>query len=753
MVSVTQKSGSFVLLLLSLTPSILPPLPFFFTVITASVWPALALAALRTPKAVTPPVGDTNKSTLVLPATISNAFTYSEIKTSSTSKLSSNYFSLATITTSSARLMSSTSTVSVSLFDQTSPRDVLRTSPTASTKAVSPWFGKKASLSPCSPHCRPVPHCLLRPLKQNSRLPPHPCKRLTLSLKTMEPPSHKNLQSPLSKMSLNPVSSKKVPEPQSPLLSTSNSTLPRKGLPPSNPPNKRLSAASASSSLTTFSSLMSKTSPPPLAKISPIPLLKTSPPPSEGTSFRQPGLPPLRSLPHTTGPLFEHQPFIVSWNIPDLVCNRYNIFLDTSPFKGVATPAKVPGQFLSLFYTDRLGLYPHVDLTSRKQVYGGIPQRGNLKACMNKARADINYYIPSKTSRGLAVIDWEEWRPLWDRNWGTKRIYQTLSVAHVMQTNRSLTMEQAAEKAKQQFQLAARSLMSGMLAMGRAMRPNYLWGFYLFPNCYNYGWLEPDYTGRCSKEVRRQNDELLWLWESSTALYPSVYLQASLADNPRAALMVRNRVQEALRVSTLPRQSGTAPVFVYMRPVFVDQNRRFLSQGDLVNTIGESAAVGASGAVLWGASADYDDQASCESLSSYLSSTLNPYVTNVTAAAQLCSNFLCRGNGRCVRKNYNSNHYLHLNPENFRVMYIQNRYLVLGRPTFADLKTLSSRFTCQCYKGLSCTPRTYSELAKVLIYSVKQGLHQKAHTLNKAVLDDTQQASITKDNVKKNLKV
>ena len=143
--------------------------------------------------------------------------------------------------------------------------------------------------------------------------------------------------------------------------------------------------------------------------------------------------------------------------------------------------------------------------------------------------------------------------------------------------------------------------------MGRAMRPNYLWGFYLFPNCYNYGWLEPGYTGRCSKEVRRQNDELLWLWESSTALYPSVYLQvglkkrailnftsrfptsqvdslcfcsqASLADNPRAALMVRNRVQEALRVSTLPRRSGgAAPVFVYTRPVFVDQNRRFLSQ-------------------------------------------------------------------------------------------------------------------------------------------------------------------------------
>ncbi|XP_062300212.1 hyaluronidase PH-20-like [Scomber scombrus] len=479
-----------------------------------------------------------------------------------------------------------------------------------------------------------------------------------------------------------------------------------------------------------------------------MPTLKTPPAPPVATNSHQPQLPPPPPpLPHTTGPLFENHPFIVSWNIPDRVCNRHNILLDTSPFKGVATPAKVPGQFLSLFYTDRLGLYPHVDLASKKQFNGGIPQGGNLKASLNKARSDINYYIPSKTSRGLAVIDWEEWRPLWDRNWGTKRVYQNVSVTRIMQANRSLTLQQAREKAKQQFQMAARNFMSGMLAVGRAMRPNYLWGFYLFPNCYNYGWEKPDYTGRCSKKVRRQNDELLWLWESSTALYPSVYLQFSLGDSVKAALMVRNRVQEALRVSASPRRTGTAPVFVYTRPVFVDRNRRFLSQGDLVSTIGESAAMGASGAVLWGASADYDDQTSCKALSSYLSSTLNPYITNVTAAAQLCSNFLCQGNGRCVRKNYNSSHYLQLNPENFKVIHVQNRYLVLGRPTFADLKTFSKRFTCQCYKGLNCTSRTYRELAKALIFSVQQGLQRKAYTLNKvneAVLDDTQQASITK---------
>nr|XP_020455279.1 hyaluronidase PH-20-like [Monopterus albus] len=81
---------------------------------------------------------------------------------------------------------------------------------------------------------------------------------------------------------------------------------------------------------------------------------------------------------------------------------------------------------------------------------------------------------------------------------------------------------------------------------------------------------------------------------------------ASLEDNPKALLMVRNRVQEALRVSVLPRQSGTAPIFVYTRPDFVAQNRCFLSQGDQVGTIEESVGKGVPGAVLWGASANYD---------------------------------------------------------------------------------------------------------------------------------------------------
>ncbi len=128
-------------------------------------------------------------------------------------------------------------------------------------------------------------------------------KHLALSFKTVAPPLHEKLPCHLSKMT----QAHKLPS------DVSTSCLP----------------------------LTSKTSPPPLAKAFLNPLPKSSPFPPKPAASHQLRPPPPPSLLHTRGPLFDNQPFIVSWNIPDLVCNRYNISLDTSAFKGVATPAKV----------------------------------------------------------------------------------------------------------------------------------------------------------------------------------------------------------------------------------------------------------------------------------------------------------------------------------------------------------------------------------------------------------------------------
>lgn len=280
------------------------------------------------------------------------------------------------------------------------------------------------------------------------------------------------------------------------------------------------------------------------------------------------------SLPLTAAPIFKDTPFAVIWNAPTHVCQNLKISLDLSVFQAVTTPASEPNQFLFLFYSNRLGLYPYTEPSTGRQFNGGIPQKGNLTASLMKAHNDIIQYIPEFTP-GLAVIDWEEWRPLWARNWASKDIYRKLSIQYAKENNPLLSPSEVDSVAMQQFENTAKAYMEKTMQLGIKLRPNYLWGFYLFPDCYNYGWGNPDYTGECPAIEKSRNNELLWLWESSTALFPSAYLPLSLREQPDAALFVRGLVKEAVRVSALPKSLYTTPIYVYLRPVFRDQNKIF----------------------------------------------------------------------------------------------------------------------------------------------------------------------------------
>ncbi|XP_017291082.1 hyaluronidase PH-20-like [Kryptolebias marmoratus] len=411
------------------------------------------------------------------------------------------------------------------------------------------------------------------------------------------------------------------------------------------------------------------------------------------------------ALPLTEPPLIRDHPFVAIWNAPTDVCTQLEIPLDTAAFQAVTTPAALPGQFLTIFYEDRLGLYPKVDMIKHQRYRGGVPQNGNLTEHLAKAQRQIDNYISQDSSPGLVVIDWESWRPLWDLNGGSKRIYQKLSIAHALQMAPFLTSKQISKLAKKQFEQAGRRFMEKTISLGIGKRPSRRWGFYLFPDCYNYGWKKPNYTGKCSKNTLKQNNKMMWLWQRSTALFPSVYLHKGLRNLPRAALFVRNRVQEALRVAALPKRPYMVPIYVYSRPLYRDQTEKFETKTDLVNTVGESAALGASGVVMWGGTKDYNNKAACQSLSEYLTSTFNPYIANVTAAAMLCSEVLCQGNGRCVRKDYDSSNYLHLNPASFDILRAGEKYVAVGLPSASDLNAWSENFTCQCYAGWQCSPR------------------------------------------------
>ncbi|XP_076978315.1 hyaluronidase PH-20-like [Tamandua tetradactyla] len=400
-------------------------------------------------------------------------------------------------------------------------------------------------------------------------------------------------------------------------------------------------------------------------------------------------------------PLIPNVPFLLAWNAPTELCaKKFHVLLDLSLFSLVGSPLKDAKRHdVTLFYADRLGYYPHINEVTGASENGAIPQLGSLKSHLDKAANDISRFVP-RNHVGLAVIDWENWRPIWERNWKPKDVYKNLSIELVQQHNLKLSVTEATKRAKEEFETAGKRFMQDTLKLGKLLRPNYLWGYYLFPDCYNHNYNKPKYNGSCFDVEKRRNDKLVWLWQESTALFPSVYLNSQLASSAKAGAFARNRIQEAIRISKVPNAKRPVPVFVYTRPVLTDTSSKYLSQHDLVSTIGECVALGASGTVMWGSLNLTQSWQSCLNLDTYMKTTLNPYLINVTLAAKMCSQVLCQEEGVCVRKQWNSNAYLHLNPVNFAIRsWKGGKYTVHGKPTLKDLQHFSENFYCSFYTG------------------------------------------------------
>ncbi|KAK1158630.1 hypothetical protein AOXY_G23640 [Acipenser oxyrinchus oxyrinchus] len=164
---------------------------------------------------------------------------------------------------------------------------------------------------------------------------------------------------------------------------------------------------------------------------------------------------------------------------------------------------------------------------------------------------------------------------------------------------------------------------------------------------------------------------------------------------------VRNRVKEAIRLASVG-EGLARPVFVYTRPTY-SNGLELLSQEDLIHTIGESAALGAAGVVLWGDAHYAQSQEMCQAVKEYVDGMLGRYLVNVTAAVTLCSNTVCSGRGRCQRKDSGSATYLHLDPRSWAVVSNPGpkrvQFSVRGQPGKWELAEMEAQFGCQCYQG------------------------------------------------------
>lgn len=270
----------------------------------------------------------------------------------------------------------------------------------------------------------------------------------------------------------------------------------------------------------------------------------------------------------TRWPLYSGKPLLLAWNAPTEDCRpRHNINFQLDQFQIVASPNEgFTGQNLTIFYKDRLGLYPYYKADGTA-VNGGLPQVASITQHVQKMPDGVRKYI--KDSKGLAVIDWEEWRPLWIRNWGSKVIYRDSSQRLVSEKNPTWPQDQVTKVAQQEFELSASKFMLDTLREAKRLRPHQLWGYYLFPDCYNHNYQTnlTNYMGHCPDVEVKRNNELKWLWMESTALYPSIYMGKMLKDKVSGKQFVRNRVKEGMRLASVG--GGAArPVFVYTRPTY-----------------------------------------------------------------------------------------------------------------------------------------------------------------------------------------
>lgn len=87
-------------------------------------------------------------------------------------------------------------------------------------------------------------------------------------------------------------------------------------------------------------------------------------------------------------------------------------------------------------------------------------------------------------------------------------------------------------------------------------------------------------------------------------------------------------------------------------------------------------------------------------MKAFLKHRLGQYITNVTRAAEVCSEHLCQGNGRCVRRDPLAPHYLHLSTKSYRIrLSVDGGFTVTGWHSQHDLQLLTERFRCHCYEG------------------------------------------------------
>ncbi|KAH9636063.1 hypothetical protein HF086_016937 [Spodoptera exigua] len=320
--------------------------------------------------------------------------------------------------------------------------------------------------------------------------------------------------------------------------------------------------------------------------------------------------------------------FNIYWNAPTMQCKSKGILFDDLYEKyGIIqnTGDTFRGDRISILYDpgDFPALLRNSSSGEIKYRNGGVPQEGDLIEHLD-------------TYQKVVEQNFESWRPVFRQNFGDLTPYKDMSYEIEKQRHWWWKKEWIQEEAKRRFEAAGREFMQATLALSKKMRPRAIWGYYGFPYCFNMA--SNNMKEACADKVPQENDRsvqiwfllplvasrkrISWLWQESTALYPSVYSSSSLTTRQLAAL-IRGRVKEAAR-----KVRGGAPILPYFWYRYRDSG--FLNKTDLYVALNTFYKSNASGFIIWGSSNDVNTVDKCKQLREYVTNILGPAIAKYT---------------------------------------------------------------------------------------------------------------------------
>jgi hypothetical protein len=267
--------------------------------------------------------------------------------------------------------------------------------------------------------------------------------------------------------------------------------------------------------------------------------------------------------------------------------------------------------------------FPYYDRNGNP-VNGGLPQYGDMPTHFAQLDYAINYLIPDPSWKGLTILDFEDWWDTWNL---TRDIYHTQSKNKVRSEHPTWTDAQIEAQAIIEYEAAAKYFLQETLKRGKQLRPNVKWGYYGAPAKVYYDTTAPDGVGY-PDEIKRENDKMDWLWQESTALFPSIY-QFYTSNNDDARFgwnetYISGVLDEANRVSA---RVGGRPIYSYIYHRYHPSGNspgNLCSYRDMDQQIRLSAQKGLAGSVLWTETGWFAGTIAQEeiNLKSYLDSTL-----------------------------------------------------------------------------------------------------------------------------------